>query len=104
MSAVALQARRAFSFVSCVVRRTKAEMPGFIKPQLATLKSKAPKGDQWLHEIKYDGYRIQVHVNRRQEEGLHPQRARLDQTLLGDRRCPRFFRTSDHRRRGGRHP
>ena len=63
MSAVALQARRAFSFVSCVVRRIKAEMPGFIKPQLATLKSKAPKGDQWLHEIKYDGYRIQVHVN-----------------------------------------
>jgi bifunctional non-homologous end joining protein LigD len=39
-------------------------MPGFIKPQLATLKTKAPKGDQWLHEIKYDGYRIQVHANR----------------------------------------
>ena len=39
-------------------------MPGFIKPQLATLKSKAPKGDQWLHEVKYDGYRIQVHANR----------------------------------------
>ena len=39
-------------------------MPGFIKPQLATLKSKAPKGDQWLHEIKYDGYRIQIHLNR----------------------------------------
>lgn len=41
----------------------KREMPGFIKPQLATLKSKAPSGDQWLHEIKYDGYRIQIHVN-----------------------------------------
>jgi hypothetical protein len=39
-------------------------MPGFIKPQLGTLKSKAPKGDQWLHEIKYDGYRVQVHLNR----------------------------------------
>jgi ATP-dependent DNA ligase len=39
-------------------------MPGFIKPQLATLKSAAPKGDQWLHEIKYDGYRVQVHLNR----------------------------------------
>jgi bifunctional non-homologous end joining protein LigD len=38
-------------------------MPGFIKPQLATLKSKAPKGEQWLHEIKYDGYRVQVHLN-----------------------------------------
>ena len=39
-------------------------MPGFIKPQPATLKSRAPKGDQWLHEIKYDGYRVQVHLNR----------------------------------------
>src|SRR5437868_1118409 len=38
-------------------------MPGFIKPQLATLKSKAPFGEQWLHEIKYDGYRIQLHTN-----------------------------------------
>jgi bifunctional non-homologous end joining protein LigD len=38
-------------------------MPGFIKPQFATLKSKAPKGDQWLHKIKFDGYRVQVHVN-----------------------------------------
>jgi bifunctional non-homologous end joining protein LigD len=34
-------------------------MPGFIKPQLATLKSRAP-----LHEIKFDGYRIHVHINR----------------------------------------
>jgi bifunctional non-homologous end joining protein LigD len=40
------------------------EMPGFIRPQLATLKSRAPKGAQWLHEIKFDGYRVQVHVNR----------------------------------------
>jgi bifunctional non-homologous end joining protein LigD len=49
--------------VSCVVR-SKSEMPGFIKPQLATLKPKAPKGDQWLHEIKFDGYRVQVHINK----------------------------------------
>jgi hypothetical protein len=40
----------------------RIQMPGFIKPQLATLRSKAPKGDQWLHEIKYDGYRVQVHL------------------------------------------
>jgi len=38
-------------------------MPGFIKPQLATLKSKAPQGEQWIHEIKYDGYRVQLHTN-----------------------------------------
>jgi bifunctional non-homologous end joining protein LigD len=42
----------------------RTEMPGFIKPQLATLKPNAPKGEQWIHEIKYDGYRIQVHLNR----------------------------------------
>jgi ATP-dependent DNA ligase len=42
----------------------RIEMPGFIKPQLATPKTKAPTGEQWLHEIKYDGYRVQVHLNR----------------------------------------
>src|SRR5829696_7330517 len=63
MPVVALQARRAFLFVSCVVTN-RISIPGFIKPQLATLKSKARKGDQLLHEIKYDGYRVQVHVNR----------------------------------------
>src|ERR1700730_17847697 len=41
-----------------------SEMPGFIRPQLATLKSKAPPGDQWLHEIKFDGYRVQLHLNK----------------------------------------
>jgi bifunctional non-homologous end joining protein LigD len=39
-------------------------MPGFVKPQLATLRSRAPFGDQWLHEIKYDGYRVQLHLDR----------------------------------------
>jgi len=38
-------------------------MPGFIKPQLATLKMKAPSGGDWIHEIKYDGYRIQLHLD-----------------------------------------
>ena len=46
-----------------MVKRTQT-MPGFIKPQLASLKARAPKGEQWLHEIKFDGYRIQVHINK----------------------------------------
>src|SRR5690348_9947295 len=50
------------SFRVLSVPRTK--MPGFIKPQLATLKMKAPAGDQWIHEIKYDGYRVQIHLDR----------------------------------------
>ncbi|WP_426615775.1 non-homologous end-joining DNA ligase [Bradyrhizobium sp. McL0616] len=39
-------------------------MPGFIKPQLATLKLKAPSGEGWIHEIKYDGYRAQIHLDK----------------------------------------
>jgi bifunctional non-homologous end joining protein LigD len=41
-----------------------SDMPGFISPQLATLRAKAPAGSKWLHEIKYDGYRLQVHLNK----------------------------------------
>lgn len=41
-----------------------SEMPRFIRPQLATLRTKAPSGDNWLHEIKYDGYRLQIHLNK----------------------------------------
>ena len=32
-------------------------LPKFVTPQLATLAEAPPKGDDWLHEIKYDGYR-----------------------------------------------
>jgi bifunctional non-homologous end joining protein LigD len=47
-----------------MARMKSLEMPGFIKPQLATLRARAPQGDQWLHEIKFDGYRVQIHLNR----------------------------------------
>ncbi|TWG98310.1 bifunctional non-homologous end joining protein LigD [Mesorhizobium sp. J18] len=40
----------------------KAGYPGFIEPALASLKSKAPSGAKWLHEIKFDGYRLQAHL------------------------------------------
>jgi len=39
-------------------------MPGFVPPQLAFLRSKPPAGDNWLHEIKYDGYRLQIHLDK----------------------------------------
>ncbi|MCA1549767.1 non-homologous end-joining DNA ligase [Bradyrhizobium sp. BRP19] len=44
-------------------KRPRAAIPGFISPQLATLKMKAPSGAQWIHEVKYDGYRIQLHID-----------------------------------------
>ena len=41
-------------------KRVKGELPGFQKPQLATLVDHVPSGSQWLHEIKFDGYRALV--------------------------------------------
>ena len=37
-------------------RRTLA--PVFVAPELATLEREVPDGAGWLHEVKYDGYRI----------------------------------------------
>ncbi|TBG38539.1 ATP-dependent DNA ligase [Rhizobium leguminosarum] len=37
-------------------------MPARIEPCLALLKAKPPKGDDWVYEIKWDGYRLAVHV------------------------------------------
>lgn len=37
-------------------------MPEWIDPQLATLVDDVPAGDDWIHEIKYDGYRILAFV------------------------------------------
>lgn len=38
--------------------RKSAAPKGPFKPQLAKLGDTPPKGDQWVHEIKWDGYRI----------------------------------------------
>ncbi len=40
----------------------KANYPGFVEPALATSITKVPSGERWLHEIKFDGYRVQVHI------------------------------------------
>jgi bifunctional non-homologous end joining protein LigD len=40
----------------------KANFPGFIEPALASSTEKVPSGPRWLHEIKFDGYRVQLHL------------------------------------------
>ena len=42
---------------------TKANFPGFIEPALATMIEKPLSGERWVHEIKFDGYRVQVHLH-----------------------------------------
>ncbi|WP_210482876.1 non-homologous end-joining DNA ligase [Microvirga antarctica] len=38
-------------------------VPGWIEPCLPTLVAKAPSGPQWVHEIKWDGYRISAYLD-----------------------------------------
>lgn len=40
----------------------KAPFPGFVEPALASSIEKVPSGARWIHEIKFDGYRVQVHL------------------------------------------
>ena len=44
----------------------KARFPGFIEPALATSIERSPRGDRWIHEIKFDGYRVQVQLSNAQ--------------------------------------
>src|SRR5499427_3759087 len=41
---------------------SKGAMPANLKPQLATVANQAPEGEEWLHEIKYDGYRLLARI------------------------------------------
>jgi bifunctional non-homologous end joining protein LigD len=39
-----------------------ARPPPFVPPSLATLRADPPTGSEWVHEIKFDGYRIQAQL------------------------------------------
>jgi bifunctional non-homologous end joining protein LigD len=40
------------------------KVPGFIAPQLARLMAHPPGGTNWVHEVKFDGYRMQARVEK----------------------------------------
>ena len=39
------------------------KFPAFVEPQLAKLVDQPPQGARWAHEIKLDGYRVQLRVS-----------------------------------------
>jgi bifunctional non-homologous end joining protein LigD len=41
----------------------RARLPDFVPPSLATLHDTAPSGPGWIHEIKFDGYRIEARLD-----------------------------------------
>jgi bifunctional non-homologous end joining protein LigD len=43
-------------------RKSAGAMPEFIAPQLCKSLSRPPSGSDWVHEIKFDGYRMQLRV------------------------------------------
>jgi len=53
------------------------DFPGFIPPQLAEEARSAPSGPKWVHELKLDGYRTQVHVRSTSQGGSKVAKARL---------------------------
>src|SRR5260370_38031547 len=40
----------------------KTNYPGFTESARATLVDEVPADERWVHEIKFDGYRVQVHL------------------------------------------
>jgi bifunctional non-homologous end joining protein LigD len=42
--------------------RTVSKLPRFVEPQLTQLVDQPPAGTAWVHEVKFDGYRMQLHV------------------------------------------
>src|SRR5437588_2876042 len=45
-------------------RAVRARLPDWIRPQLTQLVDAAPDGPDWLHEIKFDGYRMHARLDR----------------------------------------
>jgi ATP-dependent DNA ligase len=41
-----------------------ARLPEWIQPQLTRLVTEAPSGDEWGHELKFDGYRMHARLDR----------------------------------------
>ena len=48
---------------SAIVGARVAKLPSSLSPMLATLVDAIPTGDEWLHEIKFDGYRMLCRID-----------------------------------------
>jgi bifunctional non-homologous end joining protein LigD len=41
----------------------RGPLPAFVEPQLGSLAGRPPAGSQWVHEIKFDGYRLLARID-----------------------------------------
>jgi bifunctional non-homologous end joining protein LigD len=56
---------------------SRERFPGFIAPQLAQQSTSPPSGSGWTHELKLDGYRIQIHLRPLTKRASNARRVRL---------------------------
>src|ERR1700680_3610866 len=49
--------------ISKIPGAKKGLLPAFLAPSLASLTDRPPSGPKWVHEIKYDGYRMQARID-----------------------------------------
>lgn len=60
---VSVQSGRSMAEIAAGAEPNRAaRMPEFVRPQLATLAAEPPGGEDWLFEIKHDGYRCQLRI------------------------------------------
>jgi bifunctional non-homologous end joining protein LigD len=62
MSPVALRRSARAASIASRPHRQGPVVPGYIEPCDPTLTERPPSGEDWLYEIKADGYRAQVHL------------------------------------------
>src|SRR5260370_40672862 len=43
-------------------KQNLGSLPRWIAPQLCELVKQPPEGERWVHEIKYDGYRMHARI------------------------------------------
>ncbi|MGA7243387.1 MAG: DNA ligase D [Terracidiphilus sp.] len=63
------------SFATALKSVPKERFPAFISPQLARASTGPPGSEGWVHELKLDGYRIQIQI--RPGDGSHKKRVSL---------------------------
>jgi bifunctional non-homologous end joining protein LigD len=59
----AVKPRKSAEGPSAIVGARVAKLPASLSPMLATLVDAVPTGDEWLHEIKFDGYRMLCRID-----------------------------------------
>jgi hypothetical protein len=69
---------------------------GFIEPGLATSIEKVPSGNRWIHEIRFDGYRVQLHITAQDNigSGRTPKRRSISSPVTSSGRCVAWMRTA----------